>query len=161
MRDMYMTEQDFLPKEMPYQLFKVTWKTLQKVLGKEDAQKVFAKLGREIGKLFPTNQVTDAASLATAVKKFLEKGFGMMTKVDITGDGKTITFHNVGCYFCGPNTELRNEGGVPTCLFPSIVLEILQETRSVAPNLKFKNLKFNESHKPGPVGECVMKFNLA
>jgi len=156
-----MAEHDFSPNQMPYKLFKITWKALQKALGREDAQKVFAKLGREVAKLFPANQVTDAASLATAVKTFLEKGFGMMTKVEVAEDGKTITFHNVGCYFCGPNTELRNEGGVPTCLFPSLVLEILQETRSVTPNLKFKNLRFQESHKPGPIGECVMKFSIA
>ncbi len=156
-----MSEQDFLPAEMPYQLFKTTWKTLQKALGKEDAQQVFAKLGQEIGKLFPKEQVKDIATLATAVKKFLEKGFGMMTRVDIENDGKTLTFHNMGCYFCGPNTELRHEGGVPTCLFPSIVLRILQDTRAIDPSLKFKNLKLNESKKPGPVGECIMKFNIA
>lgn len=159
--DSAMSDQDFLPDQMPYRLFKTTWKALQKTLGKEDAQKVFAKLGPEIARLFPVNQVTTMESLATAIKKFLEEGFGMMTNVEIANDGKTLTFHNVGCYFCGPNTELRKEGGVPTCMFPSIVLHILQETRSVAPSLQFKNLKFLESKKPGPIGECVMKFNIA
>ncbi len=156
-----MSDQDFLPDSMPYNLFKTTWKALQKTLGKEDAQKVFARLGPEIARLFPADQVTDMESLAAAVKKFLEEGFGMMTKVEVTNDGKTLNFHNVGCYFCGPNTELRHEGGVPTCLFPSIVLHILQETRSIAPTLKFKNLKFQESKKPGPIGECVMKFSIS
>ncbi len=156
-----MSNQDFLPDQMPYTLFKTTWKTLQQTLGKEDAKQVFARLGQEIGKLFPKEQVKDLATLATAVKNFLEKGFGMMVKTEIENDGKTLTFHNVGCYFCGPNTELRHEGGVPTCLFPSIVLRILQDTRAIDPSLKFKNLKLNESKKPGPVGECVMKFNIA
>ena len=156
-----MPEQDFLPEQMPYHLFKTTWKILQKSLGKEDAQRVFNNLGQEIGKLFPKQQVNDISTLINTVKNFLEKGFGMMTRVDIQNDGKTLIFHNIGCYFCGPNTELRREGGVPTCLFPSIIMRILQETRSINPSLKFKNIKLNESKKPGPIGECIMKFNIA
>ncbi|HMF34431.1 MAG TPA: hypothetical protein VKK79_23615 [Candidatus Lokiarchaeia archaeon] len=105
--------------------------------------------------------MTDADTLASAMKEFLQRGFGMVTEVDVENDGKTLSFHNNGCFFCPANTEFRKEGGHPNCIFPPLVLNILQRARKVAPELGLRSMKFLESKKPGPVGECVMKFSIA
>jgi hypothetical protein len=155
-----MSDADFAPEQMPYNMFKITWMAIQKALSVEDAKKVFPQLGKELAEQFPVDNVTDADSLASALKAFLEEGFGMVTSVDIENDGHTLSFHNNGCYFCPANTALKHEGKVPTCIFPPLVLNILQRARKEAPALGLKNLKFGESQKPGPVGECIMTFNI-
>lgn len=151
---------DFAPDQMPYNMFKITWMAIQKVLSAEDAKKIFPLLGKELAERFPADDVTDADTLGSALKAFLEAGFGMVTEVDVENDGHTLSFHNTGCYFCPVNTALKHEGKAPTCIFPPLVLNILQRARKVAPSLGLKNMKFVESKKPGPVGECIMKFSI-
>ena len=84
----------------------------------------------------------------------------MVGNVDIEIAENLLSFHNNQCFYCPGNTELRKEGHSPTCIFPPLILSILQQVRNQVPDLGLDNLKFLDSKKPGPVGECVMNFNI-
>lgn len=87
--------------------------------------------------------------LRTTWKNQLE--FAKHVKIDC--DDKNYTLDIKGCAICHGNEMLRKEGVATAC-------PIMQAAKYAAVRKLGKDVITKGVEKPGPVGECIMRFEL-
>lgn len=148
---------------VPYSSFFKLWYYIQKELSEEERKNVVAKVGRAIGNEFNPEGITTIDEFFAAATKFLTEEWGIVDEAKfeaIEEDGKIVKIvdHLTSCKMCFANTYYRlQDAGHPTCMFPNVMLAILAKVRNI---FGFKNISFEEVNKPGPVGECIMTWNV-
>ena len=128
--------------------------TVIKALG-EDARKVNAK----VGSIFADNWASCAGDLksneefAQSFEDYLKNQLEFAQHVKINCDEKNYSLEIKGCAICHGNEILRKEGMATAC-------PIVQAAKYAAVKKIGKNVITNGVDKPGPVGECMIKFEL-
>lgn len=148
---------------IPFPAFFKVWYHIQKEIPEDDKKKLLTRVGRAIGKEVNVEGVEDVSGFLTALKKFLEEEWAITEKADLevveeNNDVVKVKCHMDACKMCFPNSHYKvADGGTPVCMFPHVVMGALGKVRS---KFNFKNLAFDCVEKPGPVGECIMTWNV-
>lgn len=123
----------------------------------EDAPKYNAKIGsllanRWIKRL--ESLPADSAEFKKAIEAYMQGPFSFADIAEMTfkEDG-TAQLYVKGCDICQGNELLRNEGGKGYC-------PISQMLKSAMGKALKKRVELTGSEKPGPVGECYLKYKV-
>ncbi|MHA1682164.1 MAG: hypothetical protein ACTSUE_14600 [Promethearchaeota archaeon] len=142
--------------------FKV-WYHIQKELSDDVKKSVLTKVGRAIGRELNTDNVETVDDFLVAMKKFLEEEWAMtdtatLEKVEDADGVVKIKCHMDSCKMCFANSYYKKkDGGSPVCMFPQVMMGALGKVKN---KFKFRNLAYDCVDKPGPVGECIMTWNV-
>ncbi len=145
-----------MQEEMFKEFFAAYHSAVFEALGK-DAPKYNARIGALLSRNW-LERIEKAPSNASEFKEALEtwlKGdlrFSEAAEMLFNGDG-TALLHIKGCVICAGNEILRNNGGDGYC-------PISQMVKSSMGRALKKNVELTGSVKPGPVGECCLKYKI-
>ena len=134
--------------------FKQYHSTVIKALG-EDAKKVNAKVGSIFADNWADNagNFNDNAEFARSFESYLKNQLEFAKDVRVNCDEKNYTLDIKGCAICHGNEMLRKEGMATAC-------PIMQAAKYAAVRKLGKDVITKGVEKPGPVGECIMRFEL-
>lgn len=150
-------------ESVPYSTFFKVWYHLQKDVPEDEKKALFTRIGREIGKEVNLEGVETVEAFLERVQAFLEKEWGITSSatldiVEKDGEVVQVRCHMDACKMCPPNTHYKqHDGGKPTCMFPQVMMGALGKVKS---KLGLRNIAFESVSKPGPVGECIMTWNV-
>lgn len=124
----------------------------------EDAPKYNAKIGSLLANNFLKGLEglpADSAEFKRAMEEFMKGPFRFADIAELTfgNDDHTATLYVKGCDICQGNEILRNSGKKGIC-------PISQMVKSAMGKALKHNVELTGSEKPGPVGECYLKYNL-
>ncbi len=134
--------------------FKQYHSTVIKALG-DDAKKVNAKVGSIMADNWAdkAGALNNNAEFAKSFENYLKNQLEFAKHVKINCDDKNYTLDIKGCAICHGNEMLRKEGVATAC-------PIMQAAKYAAVKKLGKDVITKGVEKPGPVGECVMRFEL-
>ncbi|MEK7679262.1 MAG: hypothetical protein AAB356_03630, partial [Deltaproteobacteria bacterium] len=122
-----------------------------------DAAKYNAKIGsalasawlKRLGEL-----PSDSADFKKALEAWFKGPFSFADEAELTIKDNEALLHVAGCDICRGNEILRNSGKKGCCPISQMVKSALGR------GLK-KPVELSGSEKPGPVGECYLKYNIS
>ncbi len=125
-----------------------------KALG-DDAKKVNAKVGSIMADNWADNAgtINNNAEFAKSFENYLKNQLEFAKHVKVNCDDKNYTLDIKGCSICHGNEMLRKEGVATAC-------PIMQAAKYAAVRKLGKDVITKGVEKPGPVGECIMRFEL-
>jgi hypothetical protein len=125
-----------------------------KALG-EDAKKVNARVGSIMADKWADNvgNFGNYAEFAQSFENYLKNQLEFAKYVKIDCDEKNYFLDIKGCAICHGNEMLRKEGMATAC-------PIMQAAKYAAVRKLGKNVITRGVDKPGPVGECTIRFEL-
>ncbi len=134
--------------------FKQYHSTVIKALG-DDAKKVNAKVGSIMADNWADKAGTlnNNAEFAKSFENYLKNQLEFAKQVRVNCDDKNYTLDIKGCAICHGNEILRKEGVATAC-------PIMQAAKYAAVRKLGKDVITKGVEKPGPVGECIMRFEL-
>jgi hypothetical protein len=134
--------------------FKQYHSTVIKALG-DDAKKVNAKVGLIMADNWAdkAGTVNNHAEFAKSFENYLKNQLEFAKHVKVDCDDKNYTLAIKGCAICHGNEILRKEGVATAC-------PIMQAAKYAAVRKLGKDVITKGVEKPGPVGECIMRFEL-
>jgi hypothetical protein len=134
--------------------FKQYHSTVIKALG-DDAKKVNAKVGSIMADNWAdkAGALNNNAEFAKSFENYLKNQLEFAKHVKINCDDKNYTLDIKGCAICHGNEMLRKEGVATAC-------PIMQAAKYAAVKKLGKDVITKGVEKPGPVGECIMRFEL-
>ncbi len=134
--------------------FKQYHSTVIKALG-DDAKKVNAKVGSIMADNWAdkAGTINNNAEFAKSFENYLKNQLEFAKQVRVNCDDKNYTLDIKGCAICHGNEILRKEGVATAC-------PIMQAAKYAAVKKLGKDVITKGVEKPGPVGECVMRFEL-
>ncbi len=134
--------------------FKQYHSTVIKALG-DDAKKVNAKVGSIMADNWAdkAGTINNNAEFAKSFENYLKNQLEFAKQVKVECDGKNYTLDIKGCAICHGNEMLRKEGVATAC-------PIMQAAKYAAVRKLGKDVITKGVEKPGPVGECIMRFEL-
>ncbi|MCR4288097.1 MAG: hypothetical protein NUW09_08805 [Deltaproteobacteria bacterium] len=123
----------------------------------DDAARYNAKIGSALASAW-LKGLGELPSDSDEFKKALEDWFSGPFRFSDTAellikDGKAV-LHVAGCDICPGNEILRNSGKNGCC-------PISQMVKSAMGRALKANVELTGSEKPGPVGECYLKYNIS
>ncbi len=134
--------------------FKQYHSTVIKALG-DDAKKVNAKVGSIMADNWAekAGTINNHAEFAKSFESYLKNQLEFAKHVKVDCDDKNYTLDIKGCSICHGNEMLRKEGVATAC-------PIMQAAKYAAVKKLGKDVITKGVEKPGPVGECIMRFEL-
>ena len=125
-----------------------------KALG-DDAKKVNAKVGSIMADNWAekAGTINNNAEFAKSFENYLKNQLEFAKHVKVDCDDKNYTLDIKGCSICHGNEMLRKEGVATAC-------PIMQAAKYAAVRKLGKDVITKGVEKPGPVGECIMRFEL-
>ncbi len=134
--------------------FKQYHSTMIKALG-DDAKKVNAKVGSIMADNWAdkAGTINNNAEFAKSFENYLKNQLEFAKHVKVDCDDKNYTLDIKGCSICHGNEMLRKEGVATAC-------PIMQAAKYAAVRKLGKDVITKGVEKPGPVGECIMRFEL-
>ncbi|MCZ7358386.1 MAG: hypothetical protein O8C66_01595 [Candidatus Methanoperedens sp.] len=134
--------------------FKQYHSTVIKALG-EDAKKVNAKVGSIMADKWADNagKINSNAEFAQSFEDYLKNQLEFARYVKVDCDEKNYSLDIKGCAICHGNEILRKEGLATAC-------PIVQAAKYAAVKKIGRNVLTKGVEKPGPVGECTIRFEL-
>ena len=134
--------------------FKQYHSTVIKALG-DDAKKVNAKIGSIMADNWAdkAEMINSNAEFAKSFENYLKNQLEFAKQVKVDCDDKNYTLAIKGCAICHGNEMLRKEGVATAC-------PIMQAAKYAAVRKLGKDVITKGVEKPGPVGECVIRFEL-
>ncbi len=134
--------------------FKQYHSTVIKALG-DDAKKVNAKVGSIMADDWAdkAGTINNNAGFAKSFENYLKNQLEFAKHVKVDCDDKNYTLEIKGCAICHGNEILRKEGVATAC-------PIMQAAKYAAVRKLGKGVITKGVEKPGPVGECIMRFEL-
>jgi len=97
----------------------------------------------------------DSAEFKKAIEAYMSGPFRFSDIADLTFDGKGgAELYVKGCDICKGNEILRNGGRSGVC-------PISQMMKSAMGKALKKNVELTGAEKPGPVGECYLKYRVS
>lgn len=134
--------------------FKQYHSTMIKALG-DDAKKVNAKVGSIMADNWAdkAGTINNNAEFAKSFENYLKNQLEFAKHVKVDCDDKNYTLDIKGCSICHGNEILRKEGVATAC-------PIMQAAKYAAVRKLGKDVITKGVEKPGPVGECIMRFEL-
>jgi hypothetical protein len=134
--------------------FKQYHSTVIKALG-DDAKKVNAKVGSIMADNWAdkAGALNNNAEFAKSFENYLKNQLEFAKHVKVDCDDKNYTLDIKGCAICHGNEMLRKEGVATAC-------PIMQAAKYAAVKKLGKDVITKGVEKPGPVGECIMRFEL-
>ena len=134
--------------------FKQYHSTVIKALG-DDAKKVNAKVGSIMADNWAdkAGTINNNAEFAKSFENYLKNQLEFAKHVKVDCDDKNYTLDIKGCAICHGNEMLRKEGVATAC-------PIMQAAKYAAVRKLGKDVITKGVEKPGPVGECIMRFEL-
>ena len=134
--------------------FKQYHSTVIKALG-DDAKKVNAKVGSIMADNWAekAGTINNNAEFAKSFENYLKNQLEFAKHVKVNCDDKNYTLEIEGCVICHGNEILRKEGVATAC-------PIMQAAKYAAVRKLGKDVITKGVEKPGPVGECIMRFEL-
>jgi hypothetical protein len=134
--------------------FKQYHSTVIKALG-DDAKKVNAKVGSLMADNWAdkAGKINNNAEFAKSFENYLKNQLEFAKHVKVDCDDKNYTLDIKGCSICHGNEMLRKEGVATAC-------PIMQAAKYAAVKKLGKDVITKGVEKPGPVGECIMRFEL-
>ncbi len=134
--------------------FKQYHSTVIKALG-DDAKKVNAKVGSIMADNWAekAGAINNNAEFAKSFENYLKNQLEFAKHVKVDCDDKNYTLDIKGCSICHGNEMLRKEGVATAC-------PIMQAAKYAAVRKLGKDVITKGVEKPGPVGECIMRFEL-
>lgn len=125
-----------------------------KALG-DDAKKVNAKVGSIMADNWAekAGTINNNAEFAKSFENYLKNQLEFAKHVKVDCDDKNYTLDIKGCSICHGNEILRKEGVATAC-------PIMQAAKYAAVRKLGKDVITKGVEKPGPVGECIMRFEL-
>lgn len=122
----------------------------------EEAVKYNAKIGallanRWLKKLSELPSGTE--EFKKAIEAYMSGPFQFADIAELTFNDGTAVLYVKGCDICQGNEILRNSGGKGYC-------PISQMLKSAMGKGLKKNVELTGSEKPGPVGECYLKYKI-
>ncbi|SNQ59801.1 hypothetical protein [Candidatus Methanoperedens nitratireducens] len=135
--------------------FKQYHSTVIKALG-DDAKKMNAKVGSIMADNWAekAGAINNNAEFAKSFENYLKNQLEFAKQVKVDCDDKNYTLDIKGCAICHGNEILRKEGMATAC-------PIMQAAKYAAVRKLGKDVITKGVEKPGPVGECIMRFELA
>jgi len=121
----------------------------------KDADTINVKIGihlanhflKQIGKM-PESEIEFKEAIETFFKRMFP--FAEIAQMTFNQDGTAVLYVK-GCMICHGNSILRSQGGKGYCPVCHLVKS------SLAKGLK-KRIELTGTEKPGPVGECFLKY---
>ncbi len=134
--------------------FKQYHSTVIKALG-DDAKKVNAKIGSIMADNWAekAGTINNNAEFAKSFENYLKNQLEFAKHVKVNCDDKNYTLEIEGCAICHGNEILRKEGVATAC-------PIIQAAKYAAVKKLGKNVITKGVEKPGPIGECIIRFEL-
>ncbi len=134
--------------------FKQYHSTMVKALG-EDAKKVNTKIGSMMADVWisKVDKFNDNNEFAQSFEDYLKNDLEFTKYVNVDCDDKNYTLDIKGCAICHGNEILRRDGIGTMC-------PIMQAAKYAAVKRLGRNVITKGVDKPGPVGECIMRFEL-
>ncbi|VVB90567.1 Uncharacterised protein [uncultured archaeon] len=134
--------------------FKQYHSTVIKALG-DDAKKVNAKVGSIMADTWAekAGTINNNAEFAKSFENYLKNQLEFAKQVKVDCDDKNYTLAIKGCAICHGNEMLRKEGVATAC-------PIMQAAKYAAVRKLGRDVITKGVEKPGPVGECIMRFEL-
>lgn len=124
----------------------------------EDAAKYNAKIGAILANAWQRRLKelpADPAGFKKAVEAYMSGPFRFsdIARFEFNDDG-TAYLYVKGCDICNGNEILRNSGRKGSC-------PISQMVKSAMGKAFKKNIELTGSDKPGPVGECYLRYKIS
>jgi hypothetical protein len=134
--------------------FKQYHSTVIKALG-EDAKKVNVKVGSIMADNWAdkAGRFNSNSEFAQSFENYLKNQLEFANHVKVDCDEKDYTLDIKGCAICHGNEILRREGMMTAC-------PIVQAAKYAAVKKIGRNVITKGVDKPGPVGECTIRFGL-
>ena len=123
----------------------------------EDAAKYNAKIGAILSNAWQRRLKelpADSAKFKKAIEAYVSGPFRFsdIARFEFNDDG-TAYLYVKGCDICNGNEILRNSGKKGFC-------PISQMVKSAMGRALKKNIELTGSEKPGPVGECYLRYKI-
>lgn len=141
-----------MDEQIPESLFQKYHVALVKALG-EDVQKVFVKLGRDLGSQMSNGGKISLQKLEKELAKYLQNDLKLGEKIDVNIEDHELNIEVTGCRICPANQILRSQGMGGACFLPGILMG------AIKPVDEIKRATLTESEKY-EVGHCRMKLKL-
>lgn len=145
-----------MPHDLSKEFFALYHAAVFDALG-EDAPKYNAKIGALLASTW-LKKLNERPSGHDGLKEALEAYFsGPFRFADLAemtfSPGGEASIHIKGCDICNGNEILRNSGKRGSCPVSQMIKSAMGKT------LK-GNVELSGSEKPGPVGECYLKYRV-
>ena len=141
-----------MTEEIPESLFQKYHVSLVKALG-EDAQKIFVKLGRELGSKITNKEKISLKELETELENYLQNDLKLGEKVKVNIENNFLNVEVQGCKVCPANEILRSEGLRGVCFLPGILMGAVKPVEEVKKATVAGSQKFKLEH-------CKMQIKL-
>jgi len=145
-------EANTLDGQIPESLFQKYHVALVKALGK-DAEKVFVKLGRNLGSQIAKEGRISLKELEEELADYLQNDLKLGEKIKVNIDNHTLNIEVEGCRICPANEILRSQGASGACFLPGILTGALKPIKEV----KRATVVGAEKYE---IGHCRMQLKL-
>jgi predicted hydrocarbon binding protein len=139
-------------EQIPESLFQKYHVALVKALG-EDVQKVFVKLGRELGSQVGGGRKLSFKELEKELQNYLQNDVKLAKKVNVKIEKDILNIEVEGCKVCPANDISSIQGGKRACFLPGILMGAVKSVEEVKKATMAGSQKFE-------VGHCKMQLKL-
>lgn len=116
-------------------------------------QRVFVKLGRELGSQVGDGGKTSIKELEKELQNYLQNDLKIGKKIKVNIENNTLNVEVEGCRACPANEVLRSQGGKGACFLPGILMGAVKPVEGV----KKASMEGTEKFE---VGHCKMQLKL-